>query len=116
MIIVVDSLSGRGQAFADQLGLPTQTVFEPLNEPCILVTRNEGLGKIAASTELFLKQHADLVKGVVVNGMKRFGPFYNKAASKIEKQYGLVIISRIELSGTPEDVEKTKQYIAEVNG
>ncbi len=46
MLIVYDSYTGLGKKFAESLGSPTQSVEISVNEPCILVTRNIGLGKI----------------------------------------------------------------------
>ena len=46
MIVVYDSNTGIGKRFAESLGYPTQTIKEKLEEPCILITRNAGAGKI----------------------------------------------------------------------
>ena len=51
MIIVYDSVTGVGKHFAESLGYPTQTIKEKLEEPCILITRNAGAGKIPWSSK-----------------------------------------------------------------
>ncbi|HHV11837.1 MAG TPA: NrdI protein [Clostridiales bacterium] len=111
MIVVYDSLTGLGKEFAEALGYPAQSVDMDLNEACLLVTRNVGLGKIPDTTSLFLDRHKELVTGVVVNGNKKFGPFYCKAADKINKLYHIPVIRKISGSGDQEDVEFVKQFL-----
>lgn len=111
MIIVYDSITGLGKKFSEALGYPTQSVDDNINEPCILVTRNVGLGKIPETTCLFLKQYKEFVIGVVVNGNKRFGPFYCKAADKINKLYNISVIKKISGSGNQEDIDFVKNYL-----
>lgn len=114
MIVIYDSKTGYGRRFAQQLGYATQSVTEPITEPYLLVTRNVGYGKIPPETQALLDQHAAQCIGVVVNGMKRFGPFYCGAARKIKKKYQLPIIAKIELSGSPQDVEQVRAYLKQV--
>ena len=52
MIVVYDSNTGIGKRFAESLGYPTQSIKEKLEEPCILITRNAGAGKIPWSTTM----------------------------------------------------------------
>lgn len=116
MKIVYDSLTGLGKEFAEALGYPAQSVDKGINEACILVTRNVGLGKIPETTSLFLEQYREHVLGVVVNGNKRFGPFYCKAADKINKLYNIPIIRKISGSGTPEDIASVKGFLESHGG
>lgn len=111
MLIVYDSRTGYGEKFARKLSDHVQSIDLPVSEPCLLVTRNEGLGQISEATKTFLTSNAKWVEGVVVNGMKRFGPFFNKSAGKLQKQYGLEIIAKIELDGTDEDVLKVQAFL-----
>ncbi|MBE6053661.1 MAG: NrdI protein [Clostridium sartagoforme] len=112
MLVVYDSRFGSGKAFAEKLGMPTQSVSEVLNEECVLVTRNEGLGQITQVTREFLDKYKDLVRGVVVNGSKeRHAETYCFAADKIEKEYGINILRKIDGQGTDEDVEAVKASI-----
>lgn len=104
MCIVYDSRTGLGKKFAEKLPYPSQSVSEPLDGPCLLITRNEGLGKISKAAKDFLKQYSNLVKGIVVNGDKRFGRFYCAAGPKIESRYGLSVIRNIEGEGNGDDV------------
>ena len=111
MVIVYDSYTGLGKKFAESLCYPTQSVEIRVNEPCILVTRNIGLGKIPDSTSQFLDRYNEFVRGVVVNGSKKFGPFYCKAADKINKEYNIPVIRKISGSGNEEDVSFVKNSL-----
>ncbi|MBD7913812.1 class Ib ribonucleoside-diphosphate reductase assembly flavoprotein NrdI [Clostridium sp. Sa3CUN1] len=112
MLVVYDSRFGSGKAFAEKLGMTTQSVSEELNQECVLVTRNEGLGEISQATREFLDKHKDLVRGVVVNGsMARHAETYCFAADKIEKEYGIACIRKIDGQGNDEDVEAVKAAI-----
>ena len=111
MIIIYDSMTGLGKKFSEALGYPTQSVDGGVKEPCILVTRNVGLGKIPETTRIFLEQYKEFVIGVVVNGDKRFGPFYCKAADKINKLYHIPVIRKISGSGDREDIDFVKNSL-----
>jgi protein involved in ribonucleotide reduction len=114
MIIVYDSSTGLGKSFAKSLGYSVQSVEEEINETCILITRNVGLGKIPETTSLFLDQYKEHVVGVVVNGSKKFGPFFCKSGEKINKIYNLPIIRKISGSGNQEDLDFVKNYIKSI--
>lgn len=109
--VFYDSRTGLGKKFAEKLPFSSYDITETPDSPCILVTRNIGLGQIPKSTKIFLDQHKDLVKGVVVNGNKRFGKFYCGASPKIEKSYHVPIIRNIEEEGNKEDVQAVVEYI-----
>ena len=112
MLVVYDSRFGSGKAFAEKLGLPTQSVSEELNQECVLVTRNEGFGQITQITRAFLDKNKDLVRGVVVNGsMERHAESYCFAADKIEAEYGITCLRKIDGQGNDEDVEAVKAAI-----
>ena len=112
MIIVYDSYTGLGKAFAESLGYPSQSVKEKLNQDCILITRNVGAGKIPWSTKRFIKKNRHLIKGFVVNGdkVKHLATFCGATPLIIEK-YGLQHIRNIEGSGDSEDVEVVKDFL-----
>lgn len=113
MLIVYDSRTGMGKKFAEKLPYPSQPVSQPVQASCILVTRNAGLGQVPKTTELFLQQYAGLVKGVVVNGSKRFGRFYCAAGPKITSRYRLPVIHSMQGEGTDEDVRSVAEFIRE---
>lgn len=111
MRIVYDSRTGLGKKFAEKLPHPAQSVLEPLSEPCILITRNEGLGLISKRTKIFLKQYGAFVRDTIINGNKRFGRFYCAAGPKIESGYHIPVIRNIEGEGTDEDVMAVAEFL-----
>jgi protein involved in ribonucleotide reduction len=113
--VVYDSKTGQGKKFAEKVSGNAQSVSEPLDLPCLLVTRNVGRGSIPGTTKKFLKQNAGYVVGVVVNGDRRFGEYYCAAGPKIQENYGLSIIRNIEREGNDEDVAEIKAFIAQHN-
>ena len=114
MIVVYDSNTGIGKRFAESLGYPTQTIKEKLEEPCILITRNAGAGKIPWSTKRFIKKHPGLIKGFVNNGDSvKHGRTFCGATALIIKKYGLQHICDIDRGGSPEDVETVQEFLAE---
>lgn len=111
MKIIYDSRTGLGKQFAQTLGYPIADVTLSVNEPCLLITRNVGLGLVSKSTKNFLSQYHPFVIGVVVNGNKRFGKYYCKAGEKINQKYQLPIILNIEGAGNREDTDFVREYL-----
>ncbi|MDR1540763.1 MAG: ATP-binding cassette domain-containing protein [Clostridiales bacterium] len=109
--IVYDSKTGLGKKFAGKLQLPAQPASESVDESCVLITRNVGRGKIPRTTEKFLRKYGSFVKGVIVNGDRRFGKYYCAAGPKIEEKYHLPVILNIEGEGSDEDAERVREYI-----
>ena len=104
LVVVYDSLTGLGKKFAKSLGLPSQSVWKKLEEPCILVSRNSGAGQIPWTTKRFIRKYRHLIKGFVINGnQKRYPRTFCGATDKIVEQYGLRHIRNIEGSGTEAD-------------
>jgi protein involved in ribonucleotide reduction len=58
---------------------------------------------------LNVEQNRDLLRGVVGFGNTNFGKHFCKAADIISRKTGVPIISRVEIFGTPEDVDKIKE-------
>ena len=65
---------------------------------------------IPKSVKVFLNNpvNRDLLRGIIGTGNTNFGEHYCKAADMIAAKTGRPIIGRVELLGTPEDVEKIK--------
>ncbi|MDR2042779.1 MAG: class Ib ribonucleoside-diphosphate reductase assembly flavoprotein NrdI [Clostridium sp.] len=114
MIIVYDSKTGLGKKFAEKLSCPTQSVTESVNSPCLLVTRNVGLGKIPKTTDKFLRQYHSFVKGVVVNGNRRYGRFFCAAGPKITEKYQIPVALNIEGEGSEGDVQKALEFLSDL--
>ena len=58
---------------------------------------------------LNIQSNRDLLRGVVGFGNTNFGEHFCKAAELISKKTGVPIIARVEIFGTPEDVNKVKE-------
>lgn len=109
--VVYDSKTGLGKKFAERVSGNTQPVSESVNSPCLLITRNEGFGKIPKSTKKFLDQYGEYVVGVVINGDRRFKKYYCAAGPKIAEKYNVLIIRNIERDGNDEDVKEIAAFI-----
>ena len=68
---------------------------------------------IPKSVKIFLNNPAnrDLLRGVIGTGNTNFGEHYCKAADMISDKTGVPIIARVEIMGTPSDVELVKERL-----
>ena len=115
LVVVYDSLTGLGKKFANNLEMPSQSVWKKLEEPCILVSRNSGAGQIPWTTKRFIRKYRRLIKGFVINGnQKRYPRTFCGATDKIVEQYGLRHIRNIEGSGTEEDRQTVKDFLEQL--
>lgn len=115
MIVVYDSWTGVGRRFAEALGYPTQSVKERLDQPCILITRNAGAGKIPWSTKRFIKKHPGLIKGFVNNGDSvKHGRTYCGATPLIVDRYGLHHIRDIDRGGSQADIQAVQEFLRQL--
>ena len=112
--VFYDSKSGLGKRFAERVRDTAQPVSEVPTAACILVTRNVGLGKIPRTTKRFLARYGDLVRGVVVNGDRRFGKYYCAAGPKIRDEFGIPVLRNIERDGNDEDVLVVRALLEEM--
>ena len=53
----------------------------------------------------------ELLRGVIGTGNTNFGEHYCKAADMISAKTGVPIVARVEITGTPEDVELVKKRL-----
>ena len=68
---------------------------------------------IPKSVKVFLNNPAnrDLLRGVIGTGNTNFGEHYCKAAEMICSKTGVPLIARVEITGTPYDVELVKKRL-----
>jgi protein involved in ribonucleotide reduction len=68
---------------------------------------------IPKPVRVFLNNPAnrDLLRGVIGTGNTNFGKHYCKAADMISAKTGVPIIARVEITGTPSDIELVKQRL-----
>lgn len=117
MILIVDSLTGQGKRFAEKVGrykIVDIKDVDTLNEPCFLITRSFGYGKVTDEAKQFLKNNHHWVKGLAVGGNKNWGENFGKAGDKISEKYNIPLVVKFEINGLPEEVKKVKEFIAEV--
>ena len=113
MKIVYNSATGKGKQFAETLGYPTQSIKEPLDEPCLLVTRNAGVGKIPWHTKRFIKKYRPFIKGFVCMGdRQRFPHSFCGASSLLVQQYHIPHVRDVDGDGTAEDSAVVRQFLA----
>ena len=68
---------------------------------------------IPKPVRVFLNNPAnrDLLRGVIGTGNTNFGKHYCKAADMVSAKTGVPIIARVEIMGTPSDIELVKQRL-----
>ena len=68
---------------------------------------------IPKSVKVFLNNSSnrDLLRGVIGTGNTNFGEHYCKAADMVSAKTGVPVIARVELLGTPDDVNIIKQRL-----
>lgn len=73
---------------------------------------------IPKSVKIFLNNphNRALLRGVIGTGNTNFGEHYCKAADMVSAKTGVPVIARVELLGTPEDVQKIKQRLEKLYG
>jgi protein involved in ribonucleotide reduction len=120
-IVYFSKTSENTKRFVEKLGLSATRI--PLNwggeepftvvRPYILVVPTYGGNKeekqIPKQVVDFLnwKVNRDLLRGVIGTGNTNFGETYCKAAELISAKTGVPLVYRVELLGTPDDVQQT---------
>ncbi len=86
------------------------------NEPFLLLTYTDGNGVVPQSVLDFLNNNASNLKAVVASGsMARHADTFCFAGDIIAKNYKVPCILKVDGSGTEEDVNFIKKYLAENN-
>ena len=63
---------------------------------------------------LNIKKNRDLMRGVVGLGNTNFGEHYCKAAEIVAAKVGVPLLYRVELLGTPDDVEQVTERLGQL--
>jgi len=115
MLIAYYSLTGNVRRFVHRLGRPsslyTIKAFGILTEPYVLITPTTGYGQVPDTVAEFVRNNADLLRGVVASGNRNWGVNFAAAGGKIADAYAVPLIHTFELSGTDEDVRIVREYI-----
>ena len=126
LLVYFSSTSGNTARFIEKLGLPAvriplHSTERPLivDEPFVLVTptygggqgRGEEKGAVPKQVIRFLngEQNRHLIRGVISAGNTNFGAAYCLAGDIISRKCSVPHLYRLELFGTPEDVERVSE-------
>ena len=123
LLVYFSSTSGNTARFVEKLGLPAVRIplhptERPLvvDEPFVLVTptygggqgRGEEKGAVPRQVIRFLNDEANrrLIRGVISAGNTNFGEHFCIAGDIISRKCHVPHLYRLELFGTPEDVDR----------
>jgi protein involved in ribonucleotide reduction len=124
-LIYFSNVSNNTHRFVEKLGFPAHRIpvrwegDEPFvaYKEYVLIVPTYGGGNdsttIPAQVKRFLniKTNRDLIKGVIGTGNTNFGEHYCKAAEIIAAKIGVPLLYRVEITGTPDDVEQVKERL-----
>jgi len=113
MLIVFDTLTGNVRRFVNKLDYRSIAIKDGLQmeEPYILVTYTTGLGFVPDTTQKFLKNNSQHLRGIAASGNRNFGKYFAIAADEIANQYQVPIIHKFEFAGAPSDMELFKKGV-----
>lgn len=111
-MIVFASRTGNVRHIVGKLdkSIPTMELSNDLvmNQPYLLFTYTDGLGEVPKEVWRFLNNdnNAKYLKGVIASGNSNFGHnVFCGSAEKINEQYNVPIIRKIELRGFDSDIK-----------
>jgi protein involved in ribonucleotide reduction len=124
-IVYFSNLSENTKRFVEKLDLPAIRIplkwegDEPFlaTRPYVLIVPTYGGNKeekqipMQVVSFLNLKVNRDLLRGVIGTGNTNFGETYCKAAELISAKVGVPLLYRVELLGTPYDVQQTLERL-----
>lgn len=114
IVVAFDSRTGNVEWFARQLGLPVKPVGEfegECNQAVFLVTHTFGRGGVPKATQTFLNRYAGNTIGVCVSGDRRWGQLFGLAGNKIQLEYDIPLVRKIDLRGYPADIDFVSSWI-----
>ncbi|MCR2784226.1 MULTISPECIES: class Ib ribonucleoside-diphosphate reductase assembly flavoprotein NrdI [unclassified Microbacterium] len=123
LLVYFSSLSGNTARFIEKLGLPAVRIplhasdaAPAVDEPFVLVTptygggqgRGEEKGAVPKQVIRFLNDENNrrLIRGVISAGNTNFGEAFCVAGDIISRKCNVPHLYRLELFGTPEDVDR----------
>ena len=123
-VVYYSNRSGNTKRFVEKLGYesiyPVSELPLATKEYVLFVpTYGGGDGEYAVPRPvakfLNVKSNRDLLRGVVGFGNTNFGEHYCKAAEIIVAKTGVPLLAKIELLGTPEDVQLVQERLRKLN-
>lgn len=127
-IVYFSKASENTHRFVQKLGLPLTRIpiawrgEEPftVSTPYVLVVPTYGGSKEGKQIPkqvvdfLNVRKNRDLLRGVVGTGNTNFGETYCRAAERISAKIGVPLLYRVELMGTPDDVEQVLERLEQL--
>ena len=126
-IVYFSNISENTKRFVDKLELPSSRIPVKTGEEPFVASReyvlvlptyggvHEGKHVPKQVIEFFkIKKNIDLLKGVVGTGNTNFGETYCKAAEIVSARFGVPLLHRVEILGTPDDVEQVKERLGQL--
>lgn len=127
-LIYFSNVSGNTKRFVEKLPYPAIQIPIKWSEDCqLLATRGYVLfvptygggndsNTIPKQVAKFLniESNRDLLRGVVGLGNTNFGDHYCKAAEMISAKTGVPLLYRVEILGTPDDVEQVTERLEQL--
>ncbi|AMO85215.1 hypothetical protein B857_02419 [Solibacillus isronensis B3W22] len=112
-MIIFASRTGNVRSIVQKLGLPAKDLaeVEKMDEPYLLFTYTDGLGSVPPIVDQFMTANFELCKGIIVSGNRNFGhAFFGRAGDLLAAQYGIPLIEKVEMRGTPANYEAITDY------
>ncbi|CAG7629676.1 Protein NrdI [Paenibacillus solanacearum] len=116
MLIAYDSKTGNVERFVAKLDMPSVKIEETLvvDEPFVLITYTTGFGQPPGKVLSFLKRNYRRLAAVSASGNRNWGQGFARSADRIAELYCVPVLSKFELSGTREDVDRFKREVSGV--
>lgn len=125
-VVYFSSVSENTKRFVEKLGLNSVRIPLKTDEAAnftydkdsVLVVPTYGSGEekttVPKQVIKFLNnpENRKHIKGVIATGNTNFGESYGLAGDIVSEKLGVPLIQRVELLGTPEDIELVKERLA----
>ncbi len=125
-VVYFSSVSENTKRFVEKLGLHSVRIPLKTDEAAnftydkdsVLVVPTYGSGEekttVPKQVIKFLNnpENRKHIKGVIATGNTNFGESYGLAGDIVSEKLGVPLIQRVELLGTPEDIELVKERLA----
>jgi protein involved in ribonucleotide reduction len=127
-VVYFSSVSENTKRFVEKLGLTSVRIPLKTEEAAsftydrdsILVVPTYGSGEekttVPKQVIKFLNnpENRKHIKGVIATGNTNFGQSYGLAGDIVSAKLGVPLVQRVELLGTPEDVQQVKERLAQL--
>lgn len=124
-LVYFSNISNNTGRFVEKLNLPSTRIPIKWNESTplvmdveyVLVVPTYGGGNdihtVPKQVKKFLniETNRDLLRGVIGTGNTNFGSHYCKAAEMISAKLDVPLLYRVEITGTPDDVDQVKERL-----